>query len=306
MVFLQHFENPGQSVQMDSTDTCISWFLGQSNTDSSKSKFGDYSYFKNYLNPPHEGGVRILELPELDAFTLEMWQIGSSSNTPEAGGVILYMEEWNSKPESILSGSNWGNYKSDEWTHCAWVRKEAAEVVEEYINGQKVAEIPFTAKIGGRPVVIYGGGSMWTNQCLHMDEVAIFNYAKYTENFEPPTTPYNDEISGLNQNSNEPREVSVSGHSIRFLNDSSFALQNPSSSGTSKIWETIDKKYFIIFDSMGYWTWVIKDSCDMWDGNTFARLNRNDIDDYESFDPINAEGWIDSFTELPINVISNN
>ena len=55
MIFLQHFENPGQSVQMDSTNTCISWFLGQSNFKNDKSKFGDYSYFKNYLNPPYEG-----------------------------------------------------------------------------------------------------------------------------------------------------------------------------------------------------------------------------------------------------------
>ena len=186
-------------------------------------------------------GVKILELPELDAFTLEMWQIGSGGSNTVAGGVILYMGEWNSKPESILSGSNWGNYKSNEWTHCAWVRKEATGVVEEYINGQKVAEIPFTTKIGGRPIIIYGGGNISSNQYLQMDEVAIFNYAKYTENFEPPTTPYNDEISGLNQNNNPAREVSVSGHSIRFINDKSFALQNSSLAGTSRIWETIDK-----------------------------------------------------------------
>ena len=314
MVCLCHFENPELYTSswennvcyfMDSTDTCLIKIMAQADINSSIAKFGNWSLFRNYLIPGGNGGITVYELPEMDEFTLEMWQIAKGAgNQYAAGGYVIYLPSYNSLPEATLSGTNWGYYTGLEWTHCAWVRRSGTGIVEEYINGQKVGEIPFTAKIGGRPTCIYGRGNSSSNQGVYSDEIAIFNYAKYTENFEPPTTPYNDEISGLNQNNNPAREVSVSGHSIRFINDKSFALIDSSATGTSRKWSTIDGKYFIVFDNMNWWCWIItnvKDPMVNPDYVEYARLTAAGMD----IEPIGTEGWIDSFTQEPINVTNN-
>jgi RimJ/RimL family protein N-acetyltransferase len=200
------------------------------------------------------GGMSVYGLPEMDAFTFEMWQ-HPGANSPKAGGYILYMPAENGDIERTLNGVEWGNYQANTNHHCVWQRRAGTGIVEEYVNGVKVGEIEFSAPIGGRRVDVYGRGTSG-DSVMWMDEVTFFDYAKYNGDFTPPTEPYKDIVSGLNQNNNSPREVTVSGLTCRFANDPSYALKDATKTGIDRVWATADNKYFIRY-SWDYYNWVI-------------------------------------------------
>ncbi|MBO7330004.1 MAG: hypothetical protein J6W00_14680, partial [Lentisphaeria bacterium] len=167
----------------------------------------------------------------------------------------------------------------------------------------KVGESAFDKAIGGRGVQIYRGVSGFYSQC---DELAMFDYAKYTADFTPPAAPYNDIVSGLNQNENPPREVKVSGCINRFVNDPSFALVDPNATGYNRIWVTFDGKYYI-FCSWDYCAWIIANKTDFFqfDFVCYARLNVASGEDWMEVEPIGHGGWIEEGTNQPISVVYN-
>ena len=170
----------------------------------------------------------------------------------------------------------------------------------------------FSTKLGGgRKVWVRAGGHEPGNSGdvrNYMDELAIFNYAKYHGQFEPPTEPYADIVSGLGRQKGEPREVIVEGiTSIVFANDPGYALLDSSATGTNRKWVTADGQWYICFDWNDTYSWVVCNGKSALDDGYIcaARLVTDDDTDQtlDDFDPIGHDGWIDNYTDKKIVVI---
>lgn len=175
---------------------------------TAQSKFGGSSLYFN-------GGSKIrmnmsdLQLDFNDNWTLEWWDRPDTGNStgsatfrmPYNGdyGFCAYAlsgdnvrvfagnNDWTLIPVTII-----GTYKGQVWTHRALCKQ--GNVVYCFENGSLTAEIPINQEfinaefmyIGIRSVSSSSGGYIG-----YLDEIRVSNIARWTENFTPPTEPYN-------------------------------------------------------------------------------------------------------------------
>lgn len=317
MVALFHFDKK-QNVFVDSTETCMMTADGQWYVNEGYAKFGTGSWFYNYMDVNSWMGGKIQGLPELDAFTVEFWH-WYDGYYDKFGGPLLIVANDNSNNYGVdwLSGINYqpGNkfYIKQRYFHHALVRDAGSDKVVEYIDGVPAAVYTFAPKFGGRDVWVCAGGAEPGNSGNignRMDELAIFNYAKYHGQFEPPTEPYPNIISGLGRPKGSPREVTVSGITgIPFANDPGYALKNAGSTGTSRQWGTEDGQWYIYFDWDSNYCWTIANKTSTWEDGYIcaARLvTSDDVDQsMNDFEPIGHDGWTDNITNKKISVTAN-
>ena len=317
MVALFHYDNK-QSVFVDSTETCMMTTDSQWYIVEDHAKFGRGSWFYNYMNFHTGMGGKIIGLPELDAFTIEFWHWYDAYYDKFGGPLIISENDEDNHGDygaTWLSGVNFQEgspfYSKKRWFHHALVREAGSQMVTEYIDGKPAAMYQFAPKLGGgRGVWVCAGGvemGQSGNIGNRMDELAIFNYARYHGEFTPPTEPYANVISGLGRQKGEPREVEVTGiESIIFANDPGYNLIDQTATGTSRRWVTADGQWYIYFDWDMEGTWVIANKTAAYDDGWVcaARLRYYDDADpgAEDFDPIGHSGWVDYYTDKPITV----
>jgi hypothetical protein len=204
---------------------------------------------------------------------------------------------------AIELGQEHPQYYKNEWYHHAFVRKD--NIVTEFINGVDITSYYWPKTWGGtRGTVIYGGGWSTTDVRNNIDELAIFDYAKYTKKFTPPMVPYNDikqtvvdDIIG---------EVTVSGLTgITSANSKSYSLVDSSATETGRVWKTANDKWYIYFNDMNsYWCIASNTSPD---SNDYVEVAYADcFDDPWSIEPIGYKKWYDNVTKVKISVTSNN
>ena len=179
LVTLYHFEeNSGDLVDCSGNSTITSntgWAFNN-----------DYKYGFGSLMKSSIGYIEIKNLETLDAFTIEWWQYDLGFNGD--GGVVLETESGDTMefpPVSSRSSAFVGN----AWKHIAMVRKSGGQVYV-YINGELTGFTNLDGAISGT-VKFYGTQmSDGTAKPCYIDELAIFSYARYTENFDPQDAPY--------------------------------------------------------------------------------------------------------------------
>ena len=317
MVALFHMDVNAYTV-VDATETCMLCDTNQCNPgNTDQPKFGKGCFGYNYMQVNDYQSGYIQWLPELDAFTVEFWHYYAGYYNKIDGPLLIvqnpdnnygdYGVTWLSMPDFPQSSEF---YIAKRYFHHALVREAGSEYVTEYIDGKPAAMHKFTPKLGGDRKVWVRAGGFEPGQSgdvrNYLDELAIFNYAKYHGQFDPPTSPYPDVKSGL-RGGNEPREVKVSGlDGIIFANDPSYAMVNKAATGTSRQWITADGQWYLYFDWDGNYCWVIANKTSAWDDGYIcaARLNADyDIDQSaEDFDPIDHPDWIDNMTNKSIKV----
>lgn len=321
MVLLCHFEESGDSKYfMDSTDTCFCQMGSSVYKATDQYKFGTQSAKTCGLTESGytSYGIKLTGLPKLDAFTIEWWQYGlkpSTINYGDGGYVLFQTNSDNSKSSYLPTiGIPPEDAIINEWKHYAFTRDTGSSTVSVYINGSKVGNINYPDSIGGDMTVYISSTADYNGSASaskYIDEYAIFNYMKYTGNFTPPSEPYADVISGLNISNNPVRDVRVSKCICRFVNDSSYALKDPTATGSNRVWETYDGKYQIMYDNMMYYQWVVCDTHDSTDWNAqftvYATIPTNYDEDHTSdtFNPIGYDGWKDNFTSKKIKVVTS-
>ena len=185
LLCLSHFEtNVTNASFTDETGNCTLTVQRQGNVqlNEANAKFGQGRFFANYYNN-NEAGILIDGLPELDAFTIEYWEKYYGSST--WGGIVLR----DTVTGETLSASKTTTQIKNEYFHRAFVRKAGKTAVSEYINGVKVSESIFAGKLGNRIQWTMGGHDV-TNSNKYGDELAIWDYARYTSDFTPPQFAY--------------------------------------------------------------------------------------------------------------------
>lgn len=321
MVALFHMER-NASVVVDATETCMLVGTNQCSPGNTEQvKFGTASFAYNYMDVNDWMSGAIVDLPELDAFTVEFWHY-YAGYYDKFGGPLLIVQnpdgQYGDYGVTWLSGANFpkgSKFRSEKrWFHHALVREAGSQLVTEYIDGKPAAMYQFAPKLGGGRKVWVRAGGFEPGQSgdvrNYMDELAVFNYAKYHGEFTPPTEPYPDIISGLGRPKGSPREVTVSGITgIPFANDPGYALKNASSTGTSRQWDTEDGQWYMCFDWDSNYCWVIANKTSAWDDGYVcaARLVTSDDEDQSTndFDPIGHDGWTDNITNKKISVTAN-
>lgn len=300
-------------LKQDETGTCIVHCQGQSELKSDEVKFGKYSWYGNYRNPPHEGGFEIYDLPEISGdFTIEFWHWHSAYNTH--GGLIVcvpYVEDYELRIQAELMAkqlpSNHPLYIEKKWFHHAFVRQNG--VVSEYINGTLVNTENWNHTIGGDyPLIIYGGGWETRDTRNYIDEFAIYTTAKYTKNF----TPMDIELAALPNVSadNTVGDVSISGFvSVPKFNSRNWNLIRDGEYSYDKVWQLGTQKVYMIFRDMG---WVICNS--LVDYYYYAPFYveyayNTYYDEYGAgqwgMDPIASRYWVESGTKAPLTISYN-
>lgn len=219
-VCLAHFD--GNAV--DSTGTCKLTKANQIGTDTGTVKFGFSSLNFNYQGTIEECYLAIENLPELDAFTFEFWENQKASNFTGSRLIFRCMPEdvRMYTPDSLT-------WEQGVWRHHAFVRDAGSTTVREYVNGTKIAEIEFSAKLGGNGKILrWHLNTESTRRNGYADELAIFDYAKYTADFTPPTSTYEIKWEDL-------PAVEVSGAGFADANGI-YLCTTPFASGTDRVW----------------------------------------------------------------------
>lgn len=219
-VCLAHFD--GNAV--DSTGTCKLTKANQIGTDTGTVKFGFSSLNFNYQGTIEECYLAIENLPELDAFTFEFWENQKASNFTGSRLIFRCMPEdvRMYTPDSLT-------WEQGVWRHHAFVRDAGSTTVREYVNGTKIAEIEFSAKLGGNGKILrWHLNTESTGRNGYADELAIFDYAKYTADFTPPTSTYEIKWEDL-------PAVEVSGAGFADANGI-YLCTTPFASGTDRVW----------------------------------------------------------------------
>ena len=304
MVLLLSFEKK-VAGNMDDTDTCFIHEADASRYQMPYSSipklFGDYAI--SGIGYTDTRGIKTRSLPEMDEFTLEFY-FSSSSDFYFGGYHIIYMPPENGKIQITLEVSKdttGDKLLKNIWHHCAYVRRRGTGIVTVYVDGVKHSDIQFDKPIGGSRLTTIGSGTSG-----YVDQLAIFNYAKYTSDFTPDYKEYLPIVSGLNQFDYPTREVGVSGCACRFVNNKSYALMDSSATGTNRVWASSDGKYYIRYE---WETWYLTDSLGYSENAiTYASLSvPMDPDTWMplDIDPIGYPDWKDNFTNQPISVVYN-
>lgn len=178
LVALYHMEEVDGNPIDCSGVTTIS---GNGWAHSTEAKYGSGSIVKSSI-----GSIVLNGLDSIDSFTIEWWQYDAQSKGD--GGVIL-SDSGGNELEMVPISKNSSYYRASEWKHIALCRKDNSTVYV-YVNGKLVGFSNFDVPLGG-DITFYG------TQCddgsakvAYIDELAIFNYSRYTENFDPVAEPY--------------------------------------------------------------------------------------------------------------------
>lgn len=219
-VCLAHFD--GNAV--DSTGTCKLTKAHQIGMDTGTVKFGFGSLNFNYQGNIDECYLAIENLPELDAFTFEFWENQRAATFTATRLIFRCMPE----DVRMYTPDNL-TWEKGVWRHHAFVRDAGSTTVREYVNGTKIAEIEFSAKLGGNGKILrWHLNKENTGRNGYADELAIFNYAKYTADFTPPTSTYEIKWEDL-------PAVEVSGAGLADANGI-YLCTTPFASGTDRVW----------------------------------------------------------------------
>lgn len=170
LIALYHFDHTDSEYMDVAGGTSVSVAQG---SGEMLSKFGCRSVLLSSV-----GYMDISNLPTLQAFTVEWWQYDPNEN--DDGGSVCF---GNIEIPSISKYSS--NYFHGEWKHIALVRKHGSDVYI-YINGRLVGFSNVTGDITADPIRFYGSN----RYARYIDELAIFNYARYNGDFDVPTAPY--------------------------------------------------------------------------------------------------------------------
>lgn len=145
----------------------------------------DYKYGRGSVAKASFGYLEIQGIQSLDAFTIEWWQYDPSPVGD--GGVILSDASGSIECPPVASTSS--KYVSGDWKHFALVRKSGSSV-RIYMNGELIGFSQLEGTVDS-PITFYGTQAAdGTGKVCYLDELAIFNYAKYNENFDVPRDPY--------------------------------------------------------------------------------------------------------------------
>jgi hypothetical protein len=81
-----------------------------------------------------------------------------------------------------------------------------------------------------------------------IDCFAVFDYAKYTNSFTPPTEPYKIEWEDL-------QTITLSGAGIEDANGT-YELITPNAAGKSRVWAKPMSPYVIKYND-DWWSWMV-------------------------------------------------
>lgn len=150
-------------------------------SSESTSKYGTRSIFKptiGYLSIPGEY--------TLNSFTIEWWQYDPS---PKGDGGSILTDKNNTTITIPSIGADSDVYIWNEWKHYAISNKYDGPA-SVYINGQLIGHIDIDTPLEG-PFTFYGAQAEdGSAKPCYIDELAIFNYARYIESFDVEEYPY--------------------------------------------------------------------------------------------------------------------
>lgn len=179
LVALYHMDDYPENLVDCAGNTTITPDTGWSS--GTVSKYGCRSIIKSSV-----GYIQINGIQDLNAFTIEWWQYDTSSTGD--GGIII-KDSQNKELEMVPISVTSDKYIHNDWKHIALVRKDSS-IVYIYVNGDLVGFSNFNGSLN-EPIKFYGTGTASGNTKLsYIDELAIFNYARYSDNFEPQVYPY--------------------------------------------------------------------------------------------------------------------
>ena len=175
--------------------------LGNAQIDTAQSKFGSSSVLfdgtGDYLNVSTDPQLT------LGDFTVELWYRASATNGAllpffNTADHLFYIGYSGGNPvyDVFAGGSNRttltaiSGWSLNTWYHAAFVR--SGSTIKVYHNGTQVTTGTWGATVNtGNPNQI-GVYSSYFFQG-HMDEIRVSNTARYTENFTPSTTPFQND-----------------------------------------------------------------------------------------------------------------
>ena len=180
LISLYHMEEPINSVVDSIHGTPLKVLGCSSELDH---RYGTRSLFRS----KHTNGQLILPVDYvLNSFTIEWWQKDVASDGD--GGVVLQDKNENSITIPVVTADS-DIYVTKEWKHFALVHRYDGKVAT-YLNGNIIGYTQVDTPLEG-PFIFYGAQSAtgMAKNC-YIDELAIFNYARYTQSFDVPTVPY--------------------------------------------------------------------------------------------------------------------
>ena len=182
LIALYHFEEPSKEF-IDSTGTSQIQPNSMCTFDTTH-KHGSGSVCKG-----SGGSLSVTNLPHMSAFTIEWWQYDLQAKGD--GGILL---SWNNGVDITMPtiDASSSKYKAKEWKHIA-VSKSVDGPVSVYVNGDLIGFSTVDSEITeyADGFTLYGSMSETGGaKVCYIDELAVFNYARYHESFTPPAEYY--------------------------------------------------------------------------------------------------------------------
>jgi hypothetical protein len=177
--------------------------VGNAQIDTAQSKFGgasflgdgsgDYLQLATYSDLNLTGDFTIecwYRLPGVVPAILPFYFSNHLFYLTNDGGVAKYAVFVGS---NVLLTTSLGTVSSGVWYHVAFVR--TGSTLSAYHNGTFISSSTYTATIGNTTPAIGAYSSFFLNG--HIDEYRISNNARYTANFTPSTTPFQNDANTL-------------------------------------------------------------------------------------------------------------
>lgn len=201
------------------------------------------------LGLPIEGYITIDDLPNLNAFTIDFWEYRADSITRPNDAGCLYLA--NETTKAMFYGATDRLLPQNQWFHHAFVRKQDASAICEYVNGSKIGEfaVPDGLLASGSRYRLYMGLNQSGGIQRWIDYLSIWDITKYSGNFTPPAEPYKIEWEDL-------PTITLSGAGIEDVNGT-YELITPEAAGKSRVWAKPMSPYLIKYDD-DWWCWLIK------------------------------------------------
>ena len=185
--------------------------IGNAQIDTAQSKFGGSSYLGD--GSSDNLSIPDLRIPQTGNFTLECWF--RPANTGERFDLIAtnttgegrtFCNTTTSNQIQAFIGTTVGNllltstttYSANTWYHYAFVRNGNNYYL--FLDGNlEASETVGTNRSIAQVAVLIGARPSFGNDAMngHIDEVRISNTARYTANFTPSTTPFQNDSNTL-------------------------------------------------------------------------------------------------------------
>ena len=205
------------------------------------------------LGLPIECYVAIDNLPALNAFTIDFWEYRADSIQRPNDAGCLYLA--NETTKAMFYGATDRLLPQNEWFHHAFVRNQDASVICEYVNGTKIGEFSMPEQLltnGSRYRLYVGLNTGYTIQ-RWIDNLSIWDIAKYSENFTPPSEPYKIVWEDI-------PTITLSGAGLENVNGT-YELITPEAAGKSRVWAKPMSPYLIKYND-DWWSWMIMNGTD--------------------------------------------